>query len=124
MQELKTSNKIVKNANSHKEISQHLLNLSVIQTQIGLLVGVYYSGCENLGLCKTMIALVIISLVLQSLIFILVTWLFYVGPNYNKSVISAGMVNGIITFLSGLSLVVNCSITTVGLKIPGLNVTL
>ena len=120
--ELKTTNKLVKNANSHKEISQHLLNLSVIQTQIGLLVGVYYSGCESLGLCKTTIALVIISLALQGLIFILVTWLFYVGASYN-GFISARMVNGIVTFLSGLSLVVNCCITTVSLKIPGINST-
>lgn len=122
IKDLKTTNKQSESANSHKEISQNLLNINVAQTQIGILVNVYWLGCES-GMCKTIISLIIISLIFQGLIFMLVTWLFYVDSSYKYKFLSSEMVNGIVTLLSGISLVINCSITAVGLKIPGINAT-
>ena len=122
IKDLKLTNKQSEDANSHKEISQNLLNINIVQSQIGILVNVYWLGCED-GMCKTIISLIIISFVLQGLIFMLVTWLFYVDSSYKYKIFSSEFVNGIVTFLSGLSLVINCSISAVGLKIPSLNIT-
>ncbi len=103
---------------SHKSVSQNLLNTSVIQGNIGLLVFVYANDRNEEGFGKALIALIIISFSLQFIIFILLTILFHVRQNYrlHRNITAIGM-NSLVTALSGVALVINIAITTVSLEL-------
>ncbi len=103
---------------SNKSVSQNLLNTSVIQGNIGLLVFLYANGKDGEGFGTALITLISISLALQFIIFILLTILFHVRQNYqmHRNITAVGM-NSTITALSGVVLVVNIAITTVSLEL-------
>ncbi len=103
---------------SHKSVSQNLLNTSVIQGNIGLLVFVYANDRDDERFGKALIALISISLILQFIIFILLTILFHVKQNFqvHRNVTAIGM-NSAVTALSGITLVVNIAITAVSLEL-------
>ncbi len=103
---------------SHKSVSQNLLNTSVIQGNIGLLVFVYANDKDDNGFGKALITLISISLALQFIIFILLTILFHVRQNYqmHRNITAVGM-NSVVTALSGITLVVNIAITAVSLEL-------
>ena len=103
---------------SHKSVSQSLLNTSVIQGNIGLMVFVYANDRDDEGFGKALITLIIVSLTLQFIIFILLTILFHVRQNYqmHRNITAIGM-NSVVTALSGVVLVVNIAITAVSLEL-------
>ena len=103
---------------SHKSVSQNLLNTSVIQGNIGLLVFVYANDRDDEGFGKAMIILISISLALQFVIFILLTILLHVKQNYqvHRKITAVG-INSIVTALSGITLVINIAITAVSLEL-------
>lgn len=103
---------------SNKSVSQNLLNTSVIQGNIGLMVFVYASNRDDEGFGKALIALIIVSILLQFIIFILLTILFHVRQNYqiHSNITAIGM-NSAVTALSGVVLVVNIAITAVSLEL-------
>ena len=103
---------------SHKSVSQNLMNTSIIQGNIGLLIFVYANDKEDYGFGKALIALISISLALQFIIFILLTILFHVKQHYqfHRKITAVGM-NSLVTALSGIVLMVNIAITTVSLEL-------
>ena len=109
-------------SSSHKETSQHLLNMSIIQSHIGTLV--YIFAEDNLDTFEiAAIVLIGISFLFQFIIFFSITWLSYTRQDAPSQVTPAppkiGIVglNIMITLLSGISLVINIAITAVVLKI-------
>ena len=103
---------------SHKTVSQGLLNTSVIQSNIGLLVSLYANDKENAQFGTVLIVLIIISFVLQFVIFILLTVLLHVKQNHkiHRNITAVGM-NSLVTALSASILVVNMAITVVASEI-------
>ncbi len=102
---------------SQKSVSQNLLNTSVIQSHIGLLVYIYSDTHLLSRLEYAAIVLVLMSLSVQTVMFFMLTWLFYVNPNYQYRFLSAEIINGLVTVLSGISLIINIAITSVSLEI-------
>lgn len=102
---------------SQKSVSQNLLNTSIIQSHIGLLVFVYSEGDDLTGFEPTMVVLIILSIILQSVMFFMLTWLFYVRPGYKWKCFTAEVLNGLVTALSGVALMLNIAITTVSLEL-------
>ena len=103
---------------SHKSVSQSLLNTSVIQSQIGLIVSIYSNDQNEEGFGQAAIILIGISFVIQFIIFILLTILFHVKQNFkiHRNITAIGM-NSLVTALSGIALVINISITAVTLEL-------
>lgn len=103
---------------SHKSVSQNLMNTSIIQGNIGLLVFVYANDKDDNGFGKALITLISISLAFQFIIFILLTILFHVRQNYqmHRNITAVGM-NSLVTSLSGVALVINIAITAVSLEL-------
>jgi hypothetical protein len=103
---------------SHKSVSQSLLNTSVIQGNIGLLVYVYANDKDGDGFGNALVILISVSLALQFIIFILLTILFHVRQTHQVSHnITATGLNSTVTALSGVVLVVNMAITAVSLEV-------
>jgi hypothetical protein len=103
---------------SHKSVSQNLMNTSIIQGNIGMLIFVYANDKEDAGFGKALITLISISLALQFVIFILLTILFHVKQHYqiHRRITAVGM-NSLVTALSGFVLIVNIAITAVSLEL-------
>ena len=99
---------------SQKTVSQHLLNTSILQNQISLLVYIAARNINNV-FSRACISLIFISIFSQLLIYFLLVWLLYVPPNTNACICSsyfnAQNINAIVTFLSGLTLLINISIS-------------
>ena len=90
----------------------------MIQGNIGLIVFVYASDRDDEGFGKALIVLIVVSLVLQFIIFILLTILFHVRQNYqmHRNITAVGM-NSAVTALSGMVLVVNIATTAASLEL-------
>jgi len=102
---------------SHKSVSQNLLNTSIVQSHIGSLVYILVE-IQDLGdLEYTAIALISASLIIQTIIFFALVWLFYRRQDYNTNLLSAPGVNIGVTTLSGVSLMINMAITAIMLNI-------
>lgn len=101
---------------SHKSVSQNLLNTSIIQSHVGLLIYVT-SLPYDINNRATTITLTIMSLILQIIMFFMLTWLFYIKQEFKKSCITAAGINALVTGLSGLSLIVNSAITAVTIQL-------
>jgi len=102
---------------SQKSVSQNLLNTSIIQSHIGLLVFVYSDGDDLSGFEATTVVLVVLSIILQSIMFFMLTWLFYIRPGYQWKCFTAEVANGLVTALSGVALMLNIAITAVSLEL-------
>ena len=102
---------------SQKSVSQNLLNTSIIQSHIGLLVFVYSDGGDLSGFEATTVVLVVLSIILQSTTPFMLTWLFYIRPGYQWKCFTAEVVNGLVTALSGVALMLNIAITAVSLEL-------
>ncbi len=103
---------------SHKSVSQNLLNISVIQGHIGLLVFVYANDRSDELFGQALIILIAISLSFQFIIFILLTILFHVKQSYqiHRNITAVGM-NTVVTALSGVVLVINIAVTAVSIEL-------
>ena len=102
---------------SHKSVSQNLLNTSIIQSHIGTLVYILSNDSDNEGFEIAAITLICASLILQILIFFMLTWLVYRRQDYTSTFTTAVGVNVLVTCASGIALVVNIAITAVALEI-------
>ena len=102
---------------SQKSVSQNLLNTSAIQTQIGNLVFLFSNGKNFSEFEIATISIIFVSIFLQINIFFLVVWLFHVKPTYKFKLLSAEIMNAIVTALSGISLILNMTITVLILEI-------
>lgn len=98
-----------------KSTSQNLLNLSVIQSQISLLVSVI-AGPIN-GWAKTLITLLSLSLSLQLVIFVLLVILAKSKVEAIGKFTATG-INALVTSLSGVLLMTTSAITAVSKFLP------
>ena len=105
---------------SHKTVSQNLLNTSIIQSHIGMLVFILAEADELKGFEYTAISLITVSVIMQIVIFFALTWLNYRRQDYTSRILSAVGMNVFVTCMSGVTLIVNIAITAVTLEIrPG-----
>ena len=102
---------------SHKSVSQNLLNTSIIQSHIVTLVYILSNDNENKDFEIAAIILITISLLLQIIIFFMLTWLVYRRHDHSSTYISSIGVNIIVTCMSGISLIINIAISAVVLEI-------
>lgn len=103
---------------SQKSVSQNLLNTSIIQSHIGLLIYVFSTSQENTGFGQALIALIVCSLILQLTIFLLLTFLLFVRQDFKKwSFLKATYVNAVVTAFSGIALIINIAITTLSVEV-------
>ncbi len=99
---------------SQKSISQKLLNISSIQFHIGILINTFVNYPKLEGLHVSLITLVIFILIIETVIFVMITWLFYANINENYwTPIRPMYINSIVTILSGVSMIINISITII-----------
>jgi hypothetical protein len=105
--------------NSHKTIAQKLLNLSIISFYISTLVNVIVSNCDS-SLCKAAIYIAVTGLIFQLIIFLFLVILLYVPLNYNTAAgyITTQTINGILTAITGLSLIINITMNIIQVKLP------
>lgn len=100
---------------SNKSVSQGLLNTSMIQAHIGILVSLFalrrYNTPLN-GFEITTITLICCSLVLQFVIFCILVLLMKTTRDTATRSCTATMLNNAVTSLSGLGLILNIAITT------------
>ena len=104
---------------SQKSVSQNLLNTSAIQTQIGNLVFLFSNGKNFSDFEITTLTFIFVSIFLQTVMFFILVWLFYVKPTYKFKILNAEIMNATVTALSGISLIVNITITVLILEIRG-----
>lgn len=104
---------------SHKTASQNLLNTSIIQNYVGLLVFVYSNNKDEYNFGKALIVLIYIAFTVQFIIFVLLNILLYIKQTHKFESVSldAKKLNVFVTVLSGISLVLNIAITTVALEV-------
>ena len=104
---------------SHKSISQQLLNTSIISAHVGYLLTIFDdTNSDGLGGFEyAAVVLISISIFVQICIFLMLTWLFYVDTKTKYGCITAKKVNGFVTAVSGLSLILNISITSIMVRI-------
>jgi hypothetical protein len=111
---LSVISKIKDNDNNYatsKSTSQSLLNLSVVQSQISLLVNVI-AGPLN-GWAKSLVTLLSLSLILQLIIFVLLIILAKTKEEKIGTKFTATGINAFVTALSGVLLMTTSAITAV-----------
>lgn len=101
---------------SQKSVSQNLLNTSIIQSNLGVIIFIFSENVWT-GFEYTAIILSFSSLALQILMFFIITWLIYIRQEYSNRLVSAERVNLCVTIFSGITLVINLAITTLITKI-------
>ena len=101
----------------HKSVSQNLLNTSVIQSHIGTLVYILSNDIDNKGFEIAEISLISLSLTLQIFIFFALVWLTYRRQDYTSSFLSSEQINILVTYMSGITLIINIAITAISLEI-------
>lgn len=105
--------------NSHKTIAQKLLNLSIITFYISILVNVIVSNCDS-SLCRAAIGLAVAGLVFQLIIFLFLVILLYIPLDYTTGAgyITTQTINAFLTFITGLSLILNIAMNIIQVKLP------
>lgn len=97
-----------------KSVQAGLLNTSVIQSQIGILVNIFYLKPHDMalgGFAISTIVLIGVSICLQLLLYCLITLLMKSTTEQVTKHFTATTINDIVTFLTGLSLILNIAIT-------------
>lgn len=105
--------------NSHKTIAQKLLNLSIITFYISTLVNVIVSNCDS-SLCRSAIGLAVAGLIFQLIIFLFLIILLYIPLDYTTGAgyITTQTINAFLTFITGLSLILNIAMNIIQVKLP------
>lgn len=101
---------------SQKSVSQNLLNMSVISFHIRILVDTARNdNLDNFDYAT--ITLACLSVVLQLIMFFLLVWLFYSRKQIKYRFLTTTGINGVVTCMSGVALILNVAIVTVSSRL-------
>lgn len=92
---------------TQKSISQNFFNIAIIQNQIGILINTLEKN-SYLGRDKALVSLILINITLQGIIFFCIILIDHIKPSNPR----AKSINSLITFISGIVLIINITITT------------
>jgi hypothetical protein len=91
---------------NQKSISQNFLNIAILQNQIGILISTLQKS-DYTGSDKALISLILLNITFQGIIFFCITLIDYINPSNPKS----KGINVLVTFISGIVLIINVTIT-------------
>ena len=91
---------------NQKSISQHLLNVAVLQNQISILITTFKKESYD-GTDKAIIVFILLNIFFQSFIFVFIAMIDYIKYTHQR----AKLLNLVITIISGLVLMINITIT-------------
>lgn len=91
---------------AQKSVSQHFLNVAVLQNQISILVETFKKDTYD-GMDKAIIIFILLNISFQSLIFCCIAVIDYIKFTHQR----AKLLNLIISIVSGLVLIINITIT-------------